>query len=99
MAQILWILVLGSQSVWCAGDENAGNQKSTTCMACHGDIGISNNELWPNLSGQKKQYMIKQLKDFRDGSRSHPLMSPVSKMLTEQDIEDVASYFSKRTEK
>ncbi len=90
-----WLLVFSILPAQAAmGDVNAGKQKSSTCTACHGDDGISPNDLWPNLAGQKEQYVFKQLKQFHEGVRSDPLMSPVAKMLSEQDMRDLAAYFA-----
>lgn len=82
-----------------AGDAEAGKKKATTCIACHGKDGISPNDIWPNLAGQKKGYLIKQIKAFRDGDRKEPLMQPMVKNLTDQDIEDIAEYYSKLGQK
>ena len=76
------------------GDAKLGKQKSVTCIACHGASGISNSPIWPNLAGQKEQYIIKQLKDFRSGTRKEPSMSPMAKPLTDADIENLAAYYS-----
>jgi len=77
-----------------AGDPRAGQQKAATCAACHGPTGISNNPLWPNLKGQKEQYLIKQLKAFRSGARQDPVMSPMARPLSDFDIENIAAYYS-----
>ncbi len=77
-----------------AADPEAGKAKSATCVACHGADGISPNPLWPNLAGQKDQYLAKQLKAFRDGDRKDPLMSPMSAALSDEDIENLAAYYS-----
>ena len=53
-----------------AGDAAAGKEKASTCASCHGADGISANSLWPNLAGQQEQYLIKQLKAFREGERT-----------------------------
>jgi cytochrome c553 len=50
--------------------------------------------MWPNLAGQKEGYLVKQLKAFRDGVRTDPMMSPMAKPLTDDDIENLAAYFS-----
>ena len=52
-----------------AGDVAAGKAKSAICASCHGADGKSLNPLWPNLAGQKEQYLAKQIKAFRDGTR------------------------------
>ena len=77
-----------------AADAAAGKAKAAVCAACHGAAGVSPNPLWPNLAGQKDQYMIKQLKAFRDGIRKDPLMSAQAAPLTDADIENLAAYFS-----
>ncbi len=66
----------------------------SSCVACHGPNGISPNEDWPNLAGQKKNYIIIQLKNFKQGQRVNILMSPISKMLNENQMEDLANYYS-----
>ena len=81
-------------SAMAAGDIAAGKAKAAVCAACHGANGISNNPLWPNLRGQKDQYIIKQLKAFKAGTRKDPLMTPQAAQLSDQDIENVAAYFS-----
>jgi cytochrome c553 len=65
-----------------------------SCNACHGEKGISNNNLWPNLAGQKKDYLIKQLKNFRSEERKDPVMNPMTKTLSDDDINNLAEYFS-----
>lgn len=65
-----------------------------TCNACHGAKGISNNDLWPNLAGQKKDYLIKQLKNFRSEVRKDPIMNPLSKNLTDEEISKLSEYYS-----
>lgn len=82
------------ETLHAAGDVEAGKAKSQTCVACHGPNGVSPNALWPNLAGQKDQYIIAQLKSFKEGSRVNPLMSPIAKMLSDQDMENLAAYFS-----
>jgi len=77
-----------------ADDAAAGKLMSATCVACHGAEGVSPNDLWPNLAGQKQDYLIKQLKAFKDGSRSDPMMSPIAGLLNDADIDNVTAYFS-----
>lgn len=77
-----------------AQDVAAGEQKSAVCVECHGADGISANREWPNLAGQKYDYMVKHLRKFRDGIRNDPLMEPVARTLTDKDINDLAAYFA-----
>ena len=77
-----------------AGDAAAGKDKSAACTGCHGINGISNNPMWPNLAGQQEGYLVKQLHAFRDGVRDDPLMTPMSKTLSDSDIDNLAAYYS-----
>lgn len=67
---------------------------SATCVACHGEAGVSANDLWPNLAGQKRGYLKAQLHLFQSGARVNPLMSPIAQTLSPFDIEELAAYFS-----
>ncbi len=77
-----------------AGDPAAGKAKSAVCAGCHGANGISAVPLYPNLAGQKEQYLIKQLKAFRDGERTEPTMAAMAKPLSDADIENLAAYYA-----
>ena len=78
-----------------AGDPQAGEKlASQTCAACHGKDGVSIAVLYPNLCGQKTEYLVAQLKALRDGTRPSPIMGPMAKNLSDADIEDAAAYFS-----
>ena len=77
-----------------AGDVAAGKAKSMICAACHGANGISMNPMWPNLAGQKEQYLAKQIKAFRDGTRKDPTMAPMVAALTDDDIANLAAFFA-----
>ena len=76
-----------------AGDAKAA-QAASLCAGCHGPKGVSSNPLWPNLAGQQEQYLIKQIKAFRDGQRNDPSMAPMVKSLSDADIDNLAAYFS-----
>lgn len=93
-AVVMGVAVAASGAALAAGDAAAGKAKSGTCAGCHGANGVSNNPLWPNLAGQKDAYLVKQLKAFRDGTRSDPMMSPMAKPLSDDDINNLAAYFS-----
>ena len=77
-----------------AGDAAAGKTKSASCAACHGPNGISANDIWPNLAGQKAGYLVAQMKAFRDGQRNNPMMSPMAAPLSDADIDNLAAYYS-----
>lgn len=71
------------------------NTLASRCVACHGAKGVSSNDSWPNLAGQKQEYLVKEITAFRDGTRENVLMSPMVKKLSNQDIQALAQYFSK----
>lgn len=78
-----------------AGDPAAGKAKSTSCVACHGQDGNSTNPAWPKIAGQHSQYIVKELRDLKAAkSRSNPLMAPIVAGLDEQDMKDLAAYYS-----
>jgi cytochrome c553 len=93
-AVVMGVAVAASGATLAAGDAAAGKAKAGTCAGCHGAAGVSNNPLWPNLAGQKDAYLVKQMKAFRDGTRSDPMMSPMAKPLSDDDINNLAAYFS-----
>lgn len=96
--QILTVLsavaLTAASSVAVAGDAAAGKAKAMVCAGCHGAAGISTVPTYPNLAGQKEQYLVAQIKAFRDGTRTNATMNPMVKNLTDADAENIAAYFS-----
>jgi cytochrome c553 len=90
LLSLMFVLPISSH----AADAAAGKSKSAMCAACHGAEGISANEIWPNLAGQKGGYLVKQMKAFRDGDRKDPMMSPMASALSDDDIENLAAFYS-----
>ena len=83
-------------TVMAKGDAKAGKAKSLTCQACHGVDGKSVAPDYPNLAGQYASYMEKALRDYRDGRRTNPIMAPMAAGLSDQDIKDLAAWYSKQ---
>ena len=81
------------------GNINAGKDKSAMCAACHGGDGNSLVPMYPKLSSLSAGYIVKQLSQFKDGTRQDPVMAGMVAALSEQDMVDLAAYFSaqKRT--
>jgi cytochrome c553 len=79
------------------GDATAGATKAATCTACHGLNGNSVNPEWPVIAGQNAAYSRDQIARIRDGKRVAPLMQPMVKDLTDQDIADIAAFFATQT--
>ncbi|PKF58394.1 hypothetical protein CW748_03890 [Alteromonadales bacterium alter-6D02] len=64
------------------------------CANCHGEQGISSVPIYPNLAGQKELYLAQQMKKYRDGSRPSPVMAPLTKSLSDDDIANLAAYYA-----
>ncbi|MBT8441026.1 MAG: cytochrome c4, partial [Gammaproteobacteria bacterium] len=88
----LTLLVAGAAVA--GGDAERGKSKSITCAACHGADGNSINPEWPSLAGQHESYLVRSIQSFKDGSRNNVLMSAQAVALSDQDIQDLAAYFS-----
>lgn len=77
-----------------AQDAAAGKEKAAVCGACHNVDGNSAIPQNPILAGQTARYIYLQLRDFKDGRRKDPLMSPMAANLSKKDMLDLAAYFS-----
>ncbi len=66
----------------------------SVCGACHTTDGNSNNPIYPVLAGQHPEYIVKQLTDFRSGARKNATMAPNAAKLSDDDILNLAAYFS-----
>jgi cytochrome c553 len=77
-----------------AADVAAGKVGSVTCAACHGNNGISMIPMYPNLAGQKEQYLVLQMKAFRDGERKNMVMSAMAVGLSDTDIVNLSAYYA-----
>jgi sulfide dehydrogenase cytochrome subunit len=68
---------------------------AATCANCHGTDGrTTEGSAIPSLAGMPRDYMITQIKAFKDGSRPATVMHQLSKGFTDQQIETVATYFA-----
>lgn len=76
------------------GSAESGQAKAATCVACHGVDGNSVNPEWPSIAGQHAEYLVKQLQAFKGGARFNVLMSPMASALSDQDMADLAAYYS-----
>ncbi|MGB2942122.1 MAG: cytochrome c [Candidatus Macondimonas sp.] len=78
-----------------AGDPAAGQQKSDqVCAACHGPDGNSPSNQFPILAGQYEDYLVHALQSYRNGQRKNPVMTGMAQPLTDQEIQDLAAFFS-----
>ena len=93
------MLTLAASWCYAAGDPAAGKSKSAICAACHGPDGNSTTPAWPKIAGQHEEYIYKQLLDFKSGKRENAQMSPIIANMSEQDLSDVAAFFSSQAGK
>ncbi|MBA3563024.1 MAG: c-type cytochrome [Gammaproteobacteria bacterium] len=77
------------------GSAEAGQAKSATCAACHGADGNSFNPEWPSLAGQHAEYIVQQLEAYQSGARQDVLMTSQAQGLSEQDMRDLAAYYTR----
>ncbi len=75
-------------------DRASGEGKAALCAGCHGMDGNPMNPEWPRLAGQQAAQIRKQLQDFQKGRRDSLFMVGIAGMLSDQDVEDVAAWFS-----
>jgi cytochrome c553 len=64
------------------------------CAACHGPDGLGNDVEIPNLAGQHDRYIYLQLQHFKSGRRPHKEMAYESRHLTDEEMQDIARYYS-----
>jgi cytochrome c553 len=86
----------GAQEI--KGDAKAGESKVAMCIGCHGIKGYQASfpevHKVPMISGQSAKYIVSALSAYRAGERKHPSMRGIADSLTDQDMADVAAYYS-----
>lgn len=87
-------LMVSAQAARADGDAAAGKEKAQACAACHGANGISTSDQFPILAGQYKDYIIQALHEYKDGQRNNPIMKGMAAGLSDDDIRNLAEYFS-----
>lgn len=103
-AAIILALLLATQASASYADAQAGAAiakngigAATACMQCHGAHGEGQavaGSPRPRLAGQGRNYLVKQLTDFKTKLRINPLMQPIANTLTTAQINDVADYYA-----
>jgi cytochrome c553 len=90
---IAFALVLAGNQAMAGGDAEAGQAKAATCVACHGVDGNSAVPTFPKLAGLGHKYLLKQMKDIRDGRRPVALMAGQVDNMSDQDLADIAAFY------
>jgi cytochrome c553 len=74
-----------------------GKAKAAVCAACHGETGASSAPIWPSLAGQHEDYLEHALVGYRTKLRQDPVMQGQVTSLSDEDVSDLAAYFSAQT--
>jgi cytochrome c553 len=81
-----------------AGDVKAGESKAAMCIGCHGIVGYQNSfpeiHRVPKISGQSAPYIVAALNAYKKSERKHPTMRGVAASLSDQDMADLAAFYS-----
>ncbi len=77
-----------------AADAARGRELAGACTTCHGRNGVGTNPMVPHIAGQSAQYLVKQLKEFRDGKREDPQMTIIARGLEDGEIADLAAWYA-----
>lgn len=80
------------------GDAKVGQSKAAMCIGCHGIVGYQASfpEIYkvPKISGQGAKYIVSSLNAYKKGERKHPTMRGIADSLSDQDMADLAAYYS-----
>jgi len=90
-----YLASLSGHTVAAGGSTAPSLAETTTCIACHGQNGISLSPAWPTLAGQHEDYLVHALNQYRDGTRKDPVMAPMAAALSDSDVELLAKYYSR----
>jgi len=96
-ATLLAVLIAGWAQSAAAADAQYARSLAATCFACHGTDGRSVNSVPPSLAGQNKDYLLRQLQEFRDGKRPATIMHQHAKGYTPEQLDLIAGYFASVT--
>ncbi|WP_020166928.1 MULTISPECIES: c-type cytochrome [Methylotenera] len=83
-----------AKPVAAASKQTAEQIVKNVCAACHAVDGNSVISLNPKLAGQHPEYLLKQLTNFKDGTRANAVMLGMVTNLTPEDMQNLATYFA-----
>jgi cytochrome c553 len=75
-------------------DVEAGRARAQVCAACHGADGNAPSPEVPSLAGQTWRYLYVQLRDYKEGRRTNPIMSPMAQPLSRDDMIAISNFFA-----
>lgn len=76
------------------GDAERIAEKAATCVACHGEAGISLTPEWPNLAGQHESFLLRTLQQYKSGVRQNAVMAGLVLALSDQDMKDLSAFYA-----
>lgn len=72
-------------------------ESAVSCVACHGENGISPAATWPSLAGQHRDYLVESMLQYRNAQRADPVMTGQIMALSDDEIEDLAKFYAKQS--
>lgn len=99
---MILLALLAAGNAWgqyapAAADPNYARSLAATCFTCHGTEGRSVDSVPPSLAGQNRDYLLKQMQEFRDGKRPATIMHQHAKGYTSEQLALIAGYFASLT--
>lgn len=94
LALLAFIGIAICNAVQARGNIEQGHALSSQCSSCHGLYGLSSNEQFPDIAGQKQPYLAVQLENYQSGARENQTMQTIADTLSLQDIQDLAAYYA-----
>jgi cytochrome c553 len=92
---LITTLAVCAASAFAKGDLEAGKAKAVVCQACHGADGNAGTDpQYPRLAGQYRDYLARALHEYKSGERKNPIMAGFAATLSDQDIDNVTTYFA-----
>jgi len=89
-----WLAQWGEVGDETTAESVAGIDAAVPCVACHGVAGDGVVPQPPTLAGQQNDYLVHSLDEYRSGKRAGTVMSAFAASLSDDDIEDIARYYS-----
>lgn len=94
---LLTLLALNISTAALADDPVRGKELSTVCQSCHGEDGnLALQPDYPLIGGQHFDYLVHALRAYRSGERDNAIMSGFARDLSDQDIRDLAAWYSRQ---
>jgi cytochrome c553 len=100
-ASFIAFCLCGTTTLQASANPARGGELTTTCMGCHGIEGYRNgypSYRVPRLGGQKPDYIVSALQDYKNQNRAHPTMHAQAASMSDQDMQDIAAFFASQGE-